>query len=87
MELPTPPLPPEVPAPPPPVPPHSVTAKQSLSLQICLVMNQKWNLQMRRGAIVGPAIDKDVAHEAVGLKPASLIPKEIPMIKKNPVLK
>jgi hypothetical protein len=28
-----------------------------------------------------------VAHEAVGVKPASLIPKEIPMIKKNPVLK
>ncbi|PIA60549.1 hypothetical protein AQUCO_00300203v1 [Aquilegia coerulea] len=41
----------------------------------------------RREAIVGPAVDKDVAHEAVGLKSASLIPKEIPMIKKkNPVL-
>jgi U11/U12 small nuclear ribonucleoprotein SNRNP65 len=36
---------------------------------------------------VGPAVDKDVVHEAVGVKPASLVPKEIPMIKKkNPVL-
>ena len=36
---------------------------------------------------MGPAIDKDVAHEAVGLKPATLVPKEIPLIKKkNPVL-
>lgn len=41
----------------------------------------------RREPIIGPAIDKDVAHEAVGVKPSSLIPKEIPMIKKkNPVL-
>ncbi|OVA03907.1 RNA recognition motif domain [Macleaya cordata] len=37
----------------------------------------------RREAIVGPAVDKDVAHEAVGLKTASLVPKEIPMIKKK----
>ena len=35
---------------------------------------------------MGPAIDKDVAHEAVGLKPATLVPKEIPLIKKNHVL-
>lgn len=42
---------------------------------------------IKREAIVGPAIDKDVAHEAVGLKPATLVPKEIPLIKKkNPVL-
>ncbi|XP_056158370.1 U11/U12 small nuclear ribonucleoprotein 65 kDa protein isoform X3 [Syzygium oleosum] len=41
----------------------------------------------RKEAIVGPAIDKDVAHESVGVKPATLVPKEIPMIKKkNPVL-
>ncbi|OAY44413.1 U11/U12 small nuclear ribonucleoprotein 65 kDa protein isoform X1 [Manihot esculenta] len=41
----------------------------------------------RRESIVGPAVDKDVAHEAVGLKPSSLVPKEIPVIKKkNPVL-
>lgn len=43
--------------------------------------------RIKREAIVGPAVDKDVAHEAVGLKPAVLVPKEIPMIKKrNPVL-
>lgn len=37
--------------------------------------------------IVGPAVDKDVDHEAVGLKQATLTAKEIPMIKKNnPVL-
>ncbi|KAJ4828924.1 hypothetical protein Tsubulata_027870 [Turnera subulata] len=40
----------------------------------------------RKETIVGPAIDKDVAHEAVGLKRSSLVPKEIPIIKKNPVL-
>ncbi|XWS42647.1 hypothetical protein CRYUN_Cryun16bG0031800 [Craigia yunnanensis] len=40
----------------------------------------------RREAIVGPAIDKSVVHEAVGVKPATLIPKEIPLIKKNPLL-
>ncbi|KAF9604116.1 hypothetical protein IFM89_002791 [Coptis chinensis] len=41
----------------------------------------------RREAIVGPAVNKDVAHEDVGLKPATLAPKEMPMIKKNnPVL-
>ncbi|KAJ4978559.1 hypothetical protein NE237_009339 [Protea cynaroides] len=37
----------------------------------------------RREAIVGPAIDKEVAHEVVGLKPSTLVPKEIPVIKKN----
>lgn len=43
--------------------------------------------RLRREAIVGPAVDKDVAHQAVGVKPATLVPKEIPMIKKkNPVL-
>lgn len=41
----------------------------------------------KQEAIVGPAVDKDITHEAVGLKPATLVPKEIPMIKKkNPVL-
>lgn len=41
----------------------------------------------RRETIVGPAVDKGVAHEDVGLKPVSLVPKEIPVIrKKNPVL-
>ncbi|KAL4607035.1 hypothetical protein ACB092_09G146600 [Castanea dentata] len=43
--------------------------------------------RLRQEAIVGPAVDKDVAHEAIGVKPATLVPKEIPMIKKkNPVL-
>ncbi|XP_059592989.1 U11/U12 small nuclear ribonucleoprotein 65 kDa protein isoform X2 [Vitis vinifera] len=43
--------------------------------------------RVKREAIVGPGVDKDVAHEAVGVKPATLVPKEIPMIKKkNPVL-
>ena len=43
--------------------------------------------RVKREAIVGPAADKDIVHEAVGLKPASLVPKEIPVIKKkNPVL-
>lgn len=37
----------------------------------------------RRESIVGPAVDKDVAHESVGLKPATLVPKEIRMIKKK----
>lgn len=42
---------------------------------------------VKRKAILGPAVDKDIAHEAVGLKPATLVPKEIPVIKKkNPVL-
>lgn len=41
----------------------------------------------KREDIVGPAVDKDVDHEAVGLKQATLTAKEIPMIKKNnPVL-
>uniref|UniRef100_A0A803MDL1 RRM domain-containing protein n=1 Tax=Chenopodium quinoa TaxID=63459 RepID=A0A803MDL1_CHEQI len=39
--------------------------------------------RIKRVVIVGPGIDKDVSHEAVGLKPATLIPKEIPMIKKK----
>jgi hypothetical protein len=43
--------------------------------------------RVKREAIVGPAADTDIVHEAVGLKPASLVPKEIPVIKKkNPVL-
>lgn len=38
-------------------------------------------------AIVGPAVNEDIAHEAVGLKRAALLPKEMPLVKKNnPVL-
>ncbi|KAK9156510.1 hypothetical protein Scep_003084 [Stephania cephalantha] len=58
---------------------------QMLSYAIIYYEAQKKTCQ--KEAIVGPAIDKDVAHEAVGLKPATLVPKEIPVIKKkNPVL-
>ncbi|CAK9150409.1 unnamed protein product [Ilex paraguariensis] len=43
--------------------------------------------RIKRETILGPAVDKDVAHEDVGLKPATLVPKEIPVVKKkNPVL-
>lgn len=43
--------------------------------------------RVKREAIVGPAVDKDVAHEAVGLKQVALVPKEKAIIKKkNPVL-
>nr|GMC75367.1 granule-bound starch synthase 2, chloroplastic/amyloplastic [Ipomoea batatas] len=38
---------------------------------------------MKREAIVGPGVNKDVAHESVGLKPAALLPKEMPIIKKK----
>lgn len=38
---------------------------------------------VKQKAMLGPAVDKDIAHEAVGLKPATLIPKEIPIIKKK----
>uniref|UniRef100_N1QRG9 RNA-binding protein 41 n=1 Tax=Aegilops tauschii TaxID=37682 RepID=N1QRG9_AEGTA len=38
-------------------------------------------------AIVGPAVDRSVAHESVGVKPAALVPNELQVIKKkNPVL-
>nr|GEW78074.1 U11/U12 small nuclear ribonucleoprotein 65 kDa protein [Tanacetum cinerariifolium] len=99
--LPTPPLPPSAPAPLPP-PPPPVDTNSSLahlsSGESELESSDEENVRargpggpkrkrIRREAIVGPAIDKDVAHEAVGLKPATLVPKEIPLIKKkNPVL-
>ncbi|KAI3823312.1 hypothetical protein L1987_04747 [Smallanthus sonchifolius] len=94
--LPTPPLPPSAPAPPQPSPPPPVDTNSSLahlsSGESELESSDEENAGSRRKrtkreAIVGPAIDKDVAHEAVGLKPAALTPKEIPLIKKkNPVL-
>jgi U11/U12 small nuclear ribonucleoprotein 65 kDa protein len=38
-------------------------------------------------AIVGPAVDKNVAHEAVGVKSVALVSNELQVIKKkNPVL-
>lgn len=43
--------------------------------------------RIRHEAILGPAVDKDVAHEAVGLKAAALVPKEMPVVKKkNPIV-
>lgn len=95
MALPTPPLPPPVPAPPPPPPPTAAkphlaelssdeSELESSEEEADGVRIQK---RARREAIVGPAIDKGVPHEAVGLKPINLVPKEVPMIKrKNPVL-
>lgn len=97
MALPTPPLPPPVPAPPPP--PLPVIPKlqlADLSSESELESSEedandarahKRAKRAKREAIVGPAIDKGVEHEAVGLKHASLIPKEVPIIKKkNPML-
>ncbi|CAJ1793768.1 unnamed protein product [Sphenostylis stenocarpa] len=97
MALPTPPLPPEAPVPP---PPPTVTANpQSSDLSSSesemesseeeYEANTKRSGQKRarHETIVGPAIDKGVAHESVGVKPATLVPKEIPIIKKNHVLK
>ncbi|KAK4769870.1 hypothetical protein SAY87_030402 [Trapa incisa] len=43
--------------------------------------------RLKKEAIVGPAVNKEITHEEVGVKPAALLPKEIPLIKKNkPVL-
>ncbi|KAL9998657.1 putative RNA recognition motif domain, nucleotide-binding alpha-beta plait domain superfamily [Helianthus debilis subsp. tardiflorus] len=94
--LPTPPLPPSAPAPPQPPPPPPIDTNSNLahlsSGESELESSDEENdgsrrKRIKREAIVGPAIDKDIAHEAVGLKPATLIPKEIPLIKKkNPVL-
>ncbi|XVF06518.1 hypothetical protein REPUB_Repub06bG0055300 [Reevesia pubescens] len=102
MALPTPPLPPSAPVPqPPPPPPDSTPAKPHLADASSSEsemessddevkekgVRKSTRKRARREAIVGPAIDKSVAHEAVGVKPATLIPKEIPLIKKkNPVL-
>ncbi|XVF42470.1 hypothetical protein PTKIN_Ptkin01aG0365500 [Pterospermum kingtungense] len=103
MALPTPPLPPSVPAPqPPPPPPSSTPEKPHLADASSSESEMESSdeedkdkgvtkparKRARLEAIVGPAVDKSVAHEAVGVKPATLIPKEIPLIKKNnPILK
>ncbi|CAM8953750.1 unnamed protein product [Rhodiola kirilowii] len=100
IALPTPPLPPSVPAPPPPPPPAVVekpladlssdesemeSSDEDMDRKLSLMKPAK--KRMRTESIVGPAVDKDVAHETVGLRPATLVPKEMPMIKKkNPVL-
>nr|XP_043638405.1 U11/U12 small nuclear ribonucleoprotein 65 kDa protein isoform X1 [Erigeron canadensis]XP_043638410.1 U11/U12 small nuclear ribonucleoprotein 65 kDa protein isoform X1 [Erigeron canadensis]XP_043638417.1 U11/U12 small nuclear ribonucleoprotein 65 kDa protein isoform X1 [Erigeron canadensis]XP_043638423.1 U11/U12 small nuclear ribonucleoprotein 65 kDa protein isoform X1 [Erigeron canadensis]XP_043638431.1 U11/U12 small nuclear ribonucleoprotein 65 kDa protein isoform X1 [Erigeron canadensis] len=99
--LPTPPLPPSAPAPHPPPPPPVDTNSSLVNLssgESELESSDEEDVgargttgprrkRIKREAIVGPAVNKDIAHEAVGLKPATLVPKEIPMIKKkNPVL-
>ncbi|XP_020570847.1 U11/U12 small nuclear ribonucleoprotein 65 kDa protein-like [Phalaenopsis equestris] len=95
MALPTPPLPPPIPAPPPPPPPSSPKSQladvSSSESELESSEEDTGNLRARkrakREAIVGPAVDKDVEHETVGLKLAALVPKEVPVIKKkNPVL-
>ncbi|XP_030506672.2 U11/U12 small nuclear ribonucleoprotein 65 kDa protein [Cannabis sativa] len=102
MAMPTPPLPPLAPVPPPPPPPLPLeSAKQSLAESSSEESEMESSdedaanvagggrglKRARREAIVGPAVDKDVAHETVGLKSATLVPKERPVIKKrNPVM-
>ncbi|GAB4834098.1 hypothetical protein Ancab_032351 [Ancistrocladus abbreviatus] len=100
MALPTPPLPAAVPCPPPPPPPpppptekphlanlSSDESEMETSDEEVDDGGQPRKKRTKREAIVGPAVDKYVAHEAVGLKPATLVPKEVPIIKKkNPVL-
>ncbi|CAN0863634.1 U11/U12 small nuclear ribonucleoprotein 65 kDa protein [Linum grandiflorum] len=99
MALPTPPLPPSESATAPPPPPPSLVESNRQSADASTsdeseletseedVDDKPRRKRRRREAIVGPAVDKQVAHEAVGLKLASLLPKEIPVIKKkNPML-
>uniref|UniRef100_A0A1D1XIR6 RNA-binding protein 40 n=1 Tax=Anthurium amnicola TaxID=1678845 RepID=A0A1D1XIR6_9ARAE len=96
LALPTPPLPPTAPPPPPPPPPTSAkphlayissdeSELESSEEDVTDAVHSR--KRVKRGVIVGPAVDRGVTHEDVGLKPASLVPKEVPMIKKkNPVL-
>ncbi|VAH16785.1 unnamed protein product [Triticum turgidum subsp. durum] len=95
--LPTPPLPSQVPAPPPPPPPQpSMTEKlhlADLSSDESEMESSDEDVDTRKvkrakhEAIVGPAVDRSVAHESVGVKPAALVPNELQVIKKkNPVL-
>ncbi|KAL5217839.1 hypothetical protein ABZP36_018523 [Zizania latifolia] len=96
MALPTPPLPLQVPAPPPPPPQPSSTDKlhlTDLSSNESELESSDEEVDKRKvkhakhEAIVGPAVDKSIAHEAVGLKPAALVSNELQVIKKkNPVL-
>ncbi|KAL6514148.1 hypothetical protein OROHE_019135 [Orobanche hederae] len=91
--LPTPPL--SIPDPPPP-PPSLETKMEDLSSSESEMDSSDEEdrpegipkrKRAKRQAIVGPGVDNDVAHEAVGLKEVALVPKEKPIIKKkNPVL-
>ncbi|XP_019255902.1 PREDICTED: U11/U12 small nuclear ribonucleoprotein 65 kDa protein isoform X1 [Nicotiana attenuata] len=98
MALPTPPLPTSLSVPPPPPPPPPPTVSESRmenlsSSESEMESSDESNVggpkqkRARREAILGPALDKDVAHEAVGLRAAALVPKEMPVVKKkNPII-
>ncbi|VAI43124.1 unnamed protein product [Triticum turgidum subsp. durum] len=97
MALPTPPLPSQGPLPPPPPPPQpSMTEKlhlADLSSDESEMESSDEDVDTREvkrakhEAIVGPAVDRSVAHESVGVKPVALVPNELQVIKKkNPVL-
>ncbi|XP_078433319.1 RNA-binding (RRM/RBD/RNP motifs) family protein [Wolffia australiana] len=95
MALPTPPIPPSAPPQPPPPPPISEShlaylsdeESEQESEEEASGANQR-RKRVKRETIVGPAINRGVSHEDVGLKAVSLVPKEVPIIKKkNPVLK
>ncbi|WVZ95137.1 hypothetical protein U9M48_040938 [Paspalum notatum var. saurae] len=50
-------------------------------------VDKRKSKRAKHESIVGPAVDKSVAHEAVGVKPAVLVSNELQVIKKkNPVL-
>ncbi|XP_027775390.1 U11/U12 small nuclear ribonucleoprotein 65 kDa protein isoform X4 [Solanum pennellii] len=100
MALPTPPLPSSlsVPPPPPPPPPSIVSKSRMEDLsssesemessdEEATIVGGPKKKRIRHEAILGPAVDKDVAHEAVGLRAATLVPKEMPVVKKkNPII-
>ncbi|XP_027091787.1 U11/U12 small nuclear ribonucleoprotein 65 kDa protein [Coffea eugenioides] len=99
VALPTPPLPTLVlasPVPPPPPPVATRTNMEDVSSSESEMESSDEEApgegrakakRIKREAIVGPAVDEDIGHEAVGLKRSALLPKEIPIIKKkNPVL-
>ncbi|KAM3220392.1 U11/U12 small nuclear ribonucleoprotein 65 kDa protein [Capsicum annuum] len=100
MALPTPPLPtsPSVPPPPPPPPPPTVSksrmddlssseSEMESSDEEAPNVGRPKKRRIKHEAILGPAVDKDVAHEAVGLRAAALVPKEMPVVKKkNPII-
>ncbi|XBI44930.1 hypothetical protein VPH35_109525 [Triticum aestivum] len=97
MALPTPPLPSQRPLPPPPPPLQpSMTEKlhlADLSSDESEMESSDEDVDTREvkrakhEAIVGPAVDRSVAHESVGVKPVALVPNELQVIKKkNPVL-
>jgi U11/U12 small nuclear ribonucleoprotein SNRNP65 len=50
-------------------------------------IDKRKSKRAKHEAIVGPAVDKSVAHEAVGVKPVALVSNALQVIKKkNPVL-